>query len=224
MLDYIRQRSQSAVIIFFVAIISAVFIVNFGPQSQGCGSEGTIWLARVHGETIGINDYRWVERLLRYRFRLPREFVEGGQFSRDVLEGLVERELLVGAAHEAGLAVGEEEMRQAVVDKGQIHFSWATDSMFPLRGPVRGPFLDEDDHFQQEEFKEYVLYGLQLSERAFAEQQRKDILAERMRQLVELSVQLSDDELWAEYARFADRVNVKYVRVYPSFFSQTLSP
>lgn len=223
MLEYLRQRSQSAVIIFFVAIISAVFIINFGPQSQGCGSEGAIWLAKVHGTTINISDYRWVERLVRNRYRLPREYVEGGRFARDVLEGLIERELLAHWAANMGLAVGEEQVRASVVERGQIHFSWPAGSFIPLRGPVLTDFRNDEGAFDSENFSRY-LAGLQLSPRAFAEQQASDILAERMRQLVEHSTQISEEELWAEYSRYADRVNLDYVRIYPAFFREAIRP
>lgn len=224
MLEYLRQRSQSAIIVFLVAVISAVFIINFGPQSQGCGSEGTVWLARVYGKTLNISDYRWVERLVRNRYRLPREYLEGGRFARDVLEGLIERELLAHHARSAGLAVGEELVLDEVVDRGMIHFSWPTESFIPIRGPVRSNFRDDDGTWQTKEFSNYIIHGLQLSERAFIEQQRADLLAERMRQMVEHSVRISEGELWTEYSRFADRVNLKYVRVYPAFFRNALHP
>jgi parvulin-like peptidyl-prolyl isomerase len=224
MLDYLRQRSQSAIIIFFVAIISAVFIINFGPQSQGCGSEGTVWLAEVYGRTLTLGDFRWVERLIRNRYRLPRDYVESPRFVQDVIDGLIQREVLFHAATEAGLAVGDEDVRRAVVDRGLIYFSWGTDSPLPLRGPMRYNFRDDDGHFDEEGFRENFLRSAQLSEKAFTEQQIRELMAERMRQLEESSVQISEDELWAEYSRFADRVNLQYVRIYPAFFRQSLNP
>ncbi len=224
MLEYLRQRSQSAIIIFFVAIISAVFIINFGPQSQGCGSEGTIWLAEVYGHTLTLGDFRWVERMVRSRYRLPRDYVESPRFVDDVLNGLIERELLVNAAHEAGLEVGEEDVRDAVVKRGLVHFSWSSASPLPLRGPMRYNFRDDDGRFDEEAFQENFLRGARLSERAFTEQQLREVLAEHMRQLYEISVEISDEELWFEYARSADRVNLQYVRIYPAFFRQALHP
>lgn len=225
MLDYLRQRSQSAIIIFFVAIISAVFIINFGPQSQGCSTrQGAVRLAEVYGSDLMLSDFRWVERLVRRRYKLPRDYLQGPRFVEDVIGGLIDRELLVHAAKGAGLAVGEEDVRRAVVEKNLIHFSWAVDSPLPLRGPMVSNFRDEDGRFDSELFEENFLRSLQLSEKAFTEHQIQEILAERMRQLLESSVEVAEEEIWSEYARKADRVNIDYVRIYPNFFAQSLHP
>jgi len=37
MLDVFRRQSRSILIYVFFGIIIAVFVINFGPQSQGCG-------------------------------------------------------------------------------------------------------------------------------------------------------------------------------------------
>lgn len=224
MLDYLRQRSQSAIIVFFVAIICAVFIINFGPQSQGCGSRGTVWLARVYGTTITQADFRWVERLVRGRYRLPRDYAESRQFVDDVVNGLIESELLARAGTRAGLAVGDQDVHEAFRRRDQVFFSWPVQSVLPLRGPILHGFRDEEGEVDTEELRDYVMHGLQMSERAFTDSQKREILAERMRELVEQNTVISDDELWAEYARYADRVNLQYARIYPPFFREALHP
>lgn len=223
MLDYLRQRSQNVVIVFFVAIICAVFIINFGPQAQGCSYQRSVWLAKVYGKTITLNDFNWVERLVRSRYRLPREYIEGGRFATDVIDGLIEREIFAHYARSAGLAVGDDDISSAVTKRGEVYFSWPAGSFIPLRGPVQGGFFDEEGLYKEEDFHDF-LAGLQLSDRAYAEQQEAELLAERVRGIVEMSVQISEEELWTDYASKADRVNLQYVRVYPQFFRDALRP
>ncbi|MBN1773918.1 MAG: SurA N-terminal domain-containing protein, partial [Deltaproteobacteria bacterium] len=38
MLDYMRRNAQSIVIVFVLSILILAFIIEFGPQSQGCRS------------------------------------------------------------------------------------------------------------------------------------------------------------------------------------------
>ena len=63
MLEQMRKSSRSLLIYVLFGIVIAVFIINFGPQSQGSSCEQTMgddhYAARVAGETISSNDFRY---------------------------------------------------------------------------------------------------------------------------------------------------------------------
>ena len=50
MLDILRANQRSVIIYVFFGMIIVVFVVFFGPQSQGCGDGGVAYAARVNGE------------------------------------------------------------------------------------------------------------------------------------------------------------------------------
>ena len=62
MLEQLRRSSQSLIIYVLFGIVIAVFIVNFGPQSQG-GCESTVtrasYAAKVNGGTVSARDFRY---------------------------------------------------------------------------------------------------------------------------------------------------------------------
>ena len=59
MLESIRRHSRSTIIYVLFGVLIAVFVINFGPGSGGCGSvlSGT-FAAKVGGSTISEQDYR----------------------------------------------------------------------------------------------------------------------------------------------------------------------
>ena len=69
MLEQMRKSSRSLLIYVLFGIVIAVFIINFGPQSQGSTCEQQMggndhYAAKVGGETITPNSFRYGFMLL----------------------------------------------------------------------------------------------------------------------------------------------------------------
>src|SRR5262249_36250537 len=70
----------------------------------------------------------------------------------------------------------------------------------------------KDGKFNYDAFKNFAQYGLGLSPEGFVNEQKKELLAQRMRELLRGSVTVSPSEIKADYLRKGTQVNLEYVR------------
>src|SRR5690606_38221204 len=85
-------------------------------------------------------------------------------------------------------------------------------------------FFGEDTPFDREEYKRIVHGYFQTSEARFEEQVRRDILAERMENLVSSSLHVTQQELEEEFDNRNNRASLEVVRVDPLFFKDIPAP
>lgn len=223
MLETLRKNQQNWLIGFFLLIICAVFVINFGPQSQGCGaaSQTGTWAARVVGTTVTESEFNAAYRLARGA-DLPVKTQRALKLRQTVVDGLVERELLAREARRIGMDVTEKDVDREIL-RGNIHRSTSASSPGWLgQGPLRYDFKDDRGVFQYDNFKRFVQHYLRRSLREFKEEQAQEILAERMRQLVQSAVQVSEDEVYSTYVRDKLEVSVRYIRFSPLYYRDTL--
>lgn len=224
MLETLRKNQQNWLIGFFLLIICAVFVINFGPQSQGCGAQsGAKTAARVAGATVSESQFRAAYRLAR-GYDFPVKTQRALKMRQSVMDGLVERELLAREARRLGMAVTEDDVDKEVL-AGRIYRSSAVSSPSWLgSGPINYDFKDDRGVFQYEDFKRFVQRYLHRSLREFKDEQATEILAERMREIVRSSVRIGETEVWEAYGREKLEVSVKYVRFSPLYYRDTLEP
>jgi peptidyl-prolyl cis-trans isomerase D len=202
MLEQMRRSSQSLLIYVLFAIVIAVFIINFGPQSGGgCGAEARVrpaTAAEVDGRTIGWSDFKYGQRVAAVVFG-----ADGGRTSRlkeQVMDALIQRELLVQQGERIGLRVGQAEVDEMVTDSKMLAFGQMK----------RGPF-EKDGVFDNETFTKWVQFGLQMTPGSFFEQQRKELMAARMRDLLRGSVNVASTEVKEQFEQRNNQVNLEYV-------------
>src|SRR5689334_11882526 len=69
MLKGLRENSKNLVMTIFFAIIIVVFILQFGPGSQGAscsGFRGGAYALKVKGHKVKVEDFREARRILLY--------------------------------------------------------------------------------------------------------------------------------------------------------------
>lgn len=223
MLETLRKNQQNWLIGFFLVIICLVFIINFGPQQQGCvaTTAGGSAAAKVVGSTVSESQFKAAYRLAR-GYDFPVKTQRALKMRQSVMDGLVERELLAREARRIGMAVTEQDVDKEVL-AGRIYRSAAVSSpSFLGSGPMHYDFEDDRGVFQYEDFKRFVQRYLHRSLREFKDEQATEILAERMRELVRASVRVGEEEVWESYAREKLEVSVKYVRFSPLYYRDTL--
>jgi peptidyl-prolyl cis-trans isomerase D len=207
MLDQMRKNSRSLLITVLFGIIILVFIINFGPQSRGSSCDQAMsddhYAARVGGQVVTNNDFRY-GYLLSGGDRYPPKIAKQEHLKELVMDKLIERELLTGMAGELGFAVTDDEVDDQIGD-GKI---------MTLGGgvPISVPNMQKDGHFNYESFKNFVRISLQQTPNDFVAQQKKEMLASRVRNLVRSSVTVSPDEVKAEFVRKGRQINLEYIR------------
>jgi peptidyl-prolyl cis-trans isomerase D len=206
MLEQLRRSSQSLLIYVLFGIVIAVFIINFGPQSQG-GCESSVsrasYAAKVGSGEVSSRDFRYAYILAggpQYQPQRAREL----RLRERVLDELVERELLVAEAERLGFAVSDEEVEDLVAESKMLGVGGYEQSA--------AASMQKNGHFDYETFTRFTQFQLNLSPKAFIEQQKRELLASRVRNLLRGGVNVSEHEVKEEFERQGNQVNLEYVR------------
>ena len=133
MLDLFRSRGITNVIYGVVIIgMILVFVIQFRPNAnQKAGSIKTTCVANVRGWCVDPKDYNAAVRLLMPRGAQgePLQAKAKALKIKDVaLNGLIERELLVGEAERLGLTATEQAVTEQMFD-GYIRVSVPSDNV-----------------------------------------------------------------------------------------------
>ena len=198
MLDFFRKKGLTSVIygIIIVGMI-LVFVLGFSPSAgKKLGSVSEACAARVRGSCIEPKAHRAAYRLI---FSRGTGSMKQATASRIVLEGLIERELLVTEAQRLGLTVNEEEITDSIFH-GNALFSMPGDnaqvqrSMGIDEGRVNVGF--KDPKTKQFDMKTYERLARQISRSPteFRDWQSRELLAAKMRDLIRAPVRVADDE------------------------------
>ena len=193
MLRFLRKYSSSTGIKILYGVLAALFVI-WGVGAVG-GQRVDV-VAKVHGETISRRDLDRAAALLQRRY----QEVLKGQFSADLarsldvrgraLDQLIDDALLRHEADRLGMAVGEVEVVDAITSV---------------------PELQEDGHFSRQRL-EYVLQA-ERDRGEFEAEVRRNILFERLRNLVVDGTQVSDGEITERYRLDHEQVDLSFVRI-----------
>ncbi|HEY2902614.1 MAG TPA: SurA N-terminal domain-containing protein [Polyangia bacterium] len=212
-----RKSSQSLLIYVLFGIVIAVFIINFGPQSRGgCDgptSVGDQFAARVGGDTISASDFRYGFLVLGGA-QYPAQMAKQQRVKETVMDKLIERELLAQEAEQLGYAVTEEEVEDQIADSKMIGLGY----------PRTVGRLQKDGKFSYDLFKNFVQFEMGLTPKSFIEEQKRELLASRVRDLLRAGVTVSSDEVKADFARKGNQVNLEYVRFAPHRYETQVAP
>ena len=199
MLDILRSKSRSVLTYVLFGIIIVVFVVSFGPGSQGCQVEGLSAhsAVEVDGYVVTPADYdeAYGNLFRTYQARMgqtfTRELADQLGLRNVAMNQLVDRVLVVQEARRRGLVVGPDEVNKVV---------WA----------IPG-FQDPDGKFNVDTYRRAVrqAYG---SEGRFEEKVVEDLLFTKMLALLRESALVSDEEVRAAWSTDNDRVDLEYIR------------
>ncbi len=228
MLEGLRRHSNSLFLIVLVASVATIFGVGWGPGSQGC-SQGSLrvnYAAKVYGRTLTEGDY--VAAISSLPRLMPGSQSENpaiaGAIRQGALDGLIERELLAHEAERLGMRVTDEmvndEFRNcrfyASVGVGAEPILSVQSGHVDLPPTMCGGAGDRFDYAQ---FERRIARGL--FRRAVPDLRAsmvREMLAQRMRDAVRSTVQISDEEMWRDYQRTHDQMAVRYLRFPLSFY------
>jgi len=137
-----------------------------------------------------------------------------------LLDGLVERQLLVDEARKLGISISEEKVDEEL-SLGRFHFSMpaARDGQFPMmmQVQVRNPDTEE---FNYELYQRTVRNRARMSTKDFKANQTEELIAARMRDLIKLGVRVSEAEAWSEFERERGRAQARVAQVRTAWFAR----
>ena len=234
MLHLFRNKNVRNVVMGVVITVSTVvFAIQFGPSSGG-GSNGPSLkelftdkcAAKVHGSCIDPKTQRAVYRLLTPRDESGAQDSDRAKsmgLGRIVLDGLIERELLVREAARMGLSVTDDDVTESIF-RGQILVSTPSDNptmAYYLRvndGKLYAGFKDpKTKKFEQKTYERTVRMYTGRSPTEFRDWQKSELLAGKLRDIVRAPVRVSDAEAFGRYVTEKSNATLEYVEVDENF-------
>jgi parvulin-like peptidyl-prolyl isomerase len=206
MLERMRKSSQSLLIYALFLFLIAIFVISFGPQSRGTSCDQVMngdehFAAQVAGETITRNDFRYGFMLVGGA-QVPAPLAKRERLKETVMDKLIERELLAKEADRLGFVVTDEEVEDQISDA----------KIIGLGALHTVPRLQKDGKFNYDAFKTFLQYELGLTPKSFVEEQKRELLANRVRDLLRAGVSVSADEVKTDFVRRNRQVNLEYLR------------
>ncbi len=242
MLSFFRQRGLSNVLygVIVVGMIMA-FVIEFRPNAASkVGSLKETCVARVRGRCIDPKDFASAYRILMPR--RSAEQSRRLNLKRVALDGLVERELLGDEAKRLGISVKDEEVTEQLFSgfiRVSVPAADPTLAQSILREMYQGyaqaglvsqevalahfndrdtaiPVDFRDPKTKMFDMKAYERAVRNLSNRStteFREEQARELLAAKMRDVVRDPVRVSESEAWQGYNRRYGTATVKWILV-----------
>jgi peptidyl-prolyl cis-trans isomerase D len=230
MLNALRQGGTGQALMATVVMgIIVVFILEFRSTSRmQTGSIRRECAASIGRECVTRKDFVAAYGLIVPR-GMPAKQVKAYQLRRQVLEGLVERELLVQEAQRLGLGVDEEAVKEEL-RLGRARASLPASSS--LRLGLMLDLVSGDEHgiardmvrelpvinsktqeVDDELFGRVVRSMTNRSPKEFMKMQSRELLAARMRELVKSRIRVSDEEAFDAFAREKSKAVVRFVKI-----------
>jgi len=224
MLNLFRQKGLTSAVYGAVIVATVlVFILGFNPSAgKKLGPLNDACAAKVRGSCIEPKAHRAAYRLA---FARGTPGLKQATASRFILEGMIERELLIGEAERLGLTVSEDEITDSIFD-GDIYVSLPSDN--PAVGRQLGfdngkvnvdrivPSGYKNKDTKQFDLKVYERTIKQLVNRSpseFRDWQARELLAAKMRDLIKAPVRVADDEAFDRYVEERSTATVGYIVV-----------
>ena len=233
MLQAFRSRGLSSVIYgVLIAGMVLVFVLGFNPSAgKKTAALGEQCAARVKGHCITPKDH-----LAAYRILIPRN--EQGQpltakakqmgILRVALDGLVEREPLVNDADRLGITVTEDELTDEIYD-GFIHVSLPSDKpslggyLRVQNGKIYLGFRDpKTKQFELKVYERTIKAAEGRSPTEFREEQARELLAAKVRDLVRTPVRVSESEALTAYVDERSTATLSSITVRASYLGKYL--
>ncbi len=207
MLAAMRRNSRNVIIYVLFGVIIAVFVINFGPGSRGCGGgvAGTAYAAKVGSSTLSEQDFRFAYIALGGT-QFPGQMARERRLKEFVMDKLIERELFAQEAERLGFQVSAREVEDMIADG----------RMMVMGVPRKvDSYVYKDGKFDYDRFKMVSQNQLGVSVVRFIEIERRELLADKVRELMKVGTKVSTDEVKTDFAIKGTQVNLEYARFSP---------
>ncbi len=231
MLHLFRNRGLMS-LVYGVIIVGMilVFVIQFNPSAgKKTASLGEECAARISGWCVTPKDH-----LAAYRILIPRG--QNGELQtarakqmglhKVALDGLIERELLIREADRIGIGVTEDEITDSIFN-GFIQVSVPNDDpalayqLHVQDGKIYAGFRDQKTHhFEMKVYERTIKVLMGRSPTEFREEQGRELIAQKMRDLVRSPVRVSESEALESYTGEKSTATIKYIPVKQSYVSR----
>lgn len=195
MLDFLRKRRRSWVVMFFLVIIVLVFVLwGVGSNIKEPRSEN---IAEVNGEIISQREFelRYQKLVEFYRglFKgaLTQETLKGLNLRGVIVEELIQKRLLLQEARKLGMEVADQELMDAL---------------------ARVPDFQVNGRFSQNRYLQ-ALRSNRLTPAEFEGERREQLTIQKLYDILQDAVNITEGELRDRYSLEQARVNFYFMRL-----------
>lgn len=238
MLDIFRNKGLGSIVTGAMIVATVlVFVIQFNPSAgKQAAKLSKTCAATVRGTCVEPKDHK-----ATYYVLIPRDPRSGERLvgrarsmhlADTVLDGLIERQLLIDEAERLGLTVSDEEVTDSIFN-GWMHVSVPSDDpslgfsmsvkdglifdFYGSRAPVQFWHDPKTHEFDETIYKRNLKMLVDCSEIEYREWQQREILAQKMRDLVKAPVRVSDAEALESYLGEKSSAQVTSVELNPEF-------
>lgn len=204
MLQAMRRNSRHAIIYVLFGILIAAFVISFGPGSRGVGYSGpsSEYAAKVAGATVSEQDFHFAYVALGGT-QFPPKMARERRLKEFVMDKLIERELFAEEAKRLGYSVSTHEVEDMIADGRMVVMG------IPRRVDA---YVYKDGKFDYDRFKMVVQNQLGVTVRHFIEIEQRELLADKLREVLRVTAKVSPDEVKREFEERGLQVNLEYGR------------
>lgn len=234
MVGTFRQSGVGQVVVgLIVALIIGAFVLGGGAMSvAGLSQECAV---EVGDHCVDPKEYYAAYGLMS-SIGLNEKAAKQLQLRAQIAEGLVERELLRKEAERLGISISENELdEELAVGRTRVSLPAARAEQLALslamcvEGPggcapgtigLRALPVLREGVLDYDRYTRVVRVATGRSPNHFKEQQKRELTAERMRQLVRAGVRVSEEEAFSAYERGRSKATVRTVEAQAAWFSR----
>ncbi|MET0643412.1 MAG: SurA N-terminal domain-containing protein [Candidatus Binatia bacterium] len=206
MLDVLRKRKRSWIIIFLLGLIIVVFIAFYGGNKFRDPS--SLDIAEVNGEVITQREFalHYQKELERYRemFKgsLTPELEKNLNLRGSLLEQLIEKRLVLQEARHLGLAATDEDLMTAIAQVPDFQ--------------VNGRF-NKDRYLQ-------LLRASRINPGQFEDEQREQLTIQRLYSMLVHAVHVTEAEVRDRYRFEQGKINLYFIRLPTASYLSEVKP
>ena len=195
MLDFLRKRKRSWVVTFLLGLVVVVFVLFYG--GRYVREPGTEKVAEINGEVISQREfgihYQKLVDVYRDLFKgaLTQEALKDLKLKSTVMEQVIQRHLLLQETRRLGLEVADDELMDAI---------------------ARMPEFQVDGRFSKNRYLQ-ILRANRLNPGQFEEERREHLSVQKLSDMIQDSVHVSENEAREQYRFAQERVAFYFIRL-----------
>jgi len=207
MLSWIRNSGIAKGFLWFI-ILAFIATIFYSWGAGGNIGEANRTVATVNGIEIKSNEfdraYGNIINFYRNQFRgqFSEELAAQLKLKENALDALIQNRLVLLEAEKMNLRVSDQELAESI--------------------SKRPEFL-RDDKFNNSLYKNFLRFS-RISAKDFEENQRKNLLREKLEKIIKASTQISESEIEDAYKNESEKVKFKYVGFSKDYFKPADRP
>jgi peptidyl-prolyl cis-trans isomerase D len=194
-----------------IIALAAMFALSWGPGSSGCDRVGSLrdlkgeGAATVNGQTVPLREFAQAYSNQAANFRqqnIPPDLLKQFGIHKQVVDTLVTTELLAQAAEAQGIRASDDEVVGLV---------------------LKDPSFHKEGKFDKSRYEDIVNTYEGTTTVQYEEKIRRRLSAQKLLQVVEASVAVSQDEVQARYLKEGNAAKASFVRFTPSMYADKVA-